>query len=457
MLMKGLTIILFSILCLNVSGQEFQNMTLLGNWDDNSLPSNNFADFQYNDIWGYTDAQGREYAILGNETWVIFLDVTNPLNPIEKDRVAPGGTSLWRDFKTYGNYAYGTMEHGEGLVIFNLTDIANGHVTFTSNQNHFTSAHNLFIDEHGKIYVCGANSGLIVFDAAANPANPPFLAHVDLSPWGGYTHDLFVQNNKAYCSSGGDGLFIYDLSNLNSPALLGSITNYPEQGYNHNVWVTADEQYMVWTDETFGTSVKLADISDLSDINVTDLFKSVLEAPLATNSIAHNAFIRDNFVIVSYYDDGVQIFDMTDPSNVQQVAWYDTYTDNTGFYAQRGCWGVYPFFESGNIIASDGKYGLHVMSSSVLNVGIGGVQELAVDVYPTQLFSNQSLNISLNGVSESTVQIRIINSIGQLVANQRHDTVAQISIPIPQLSSGIYIVQVELENQVKKVKINVLN
>ena len=455
--MKHILIILFSLLLLNVSAQESQNMTLLGNWDDNTLTSNNFANFQYNDIWGYTDAQGNEYAILGNETWVIFIDVTVPTNPVEVDRVAPGNSSLWRDFKTYGNYAYGTMENGEGLVIFNLTNLASGNVTFTKDQSEFTDAHNLFIDEHGKIYVCGANQGLLVFDAAANPANPPFLANVNLSLWGGYTHDLFVQNNKAYCSSGGDGIFIYDLTNLNSPALLGSVTNYPEQGYNHNVWVTPDEQYMVWTDETFGTSVKLADISDLSDINITDLFKSALEAPASTNSIAHNAFIKDHLIFVSYYDDGVQIFDMTDPTSVEQVAWYDTYPDNNGVYTESGCWGVYPFFESGNIIGSDSKYGLHVLSSSVVTGGIDDVQVLNVGLYPSQLVATQELNVLFNETTNSSVQIRIVNMVGQVVMHQEFDTATKITFATPELASGIYLVQIQADQKEKSYKIVVSN
>lgn len=455
--MKYLFFTLCSILFLNVSAQESQNMTLLGNWDDNSLPSNNFANFQYNDLWGYTDAQGREYAILGNETWVIFLDVTNPTTPIEKDRIAPGNSSLWRDFKTYGSYAYGTMENGEGLVIFNLTDIANGNVTFTKDQSQFTSAHNLFIDEQGRIFVCGANNGLIVFDAAANPANPTFLTNMDLSFWGGYAHDLFVQNNKAYCSSGGNGVFIYDISNLNSPSLLGSVTNYPEQGYNHNVWVTPDEHYMVWTDETFGTSVKLADISDLSDINITDLFKSALEAPASTNSIAHNAFIRGNLIIVSYYDDGVQVFDMTNPNDVQQVAWYDTYPDNNGIYTESGCWGAYPFFNSGNIIASDSKYGLHVLNSSVLPVGINDVQQLDAGLYPTHLAPNQELNILLNEEINSTVSVKIINSIGALVMHREFTASERITFATPDMASGIYVVQIQSEGKEKSYKIAVQN
>ena len=81
--MKYLFLPLFLFLSFQVGAQDSQNMTLLGNWDDNTLTNNNFFGFQYNDIWGYTSPEGVEYAIIGNETWVIFIDITDAANPIE--------------------------------------------------------------------------------------------------------------------------------------------------------------------------------------------------------------------------------------------------------------------------------------------------------------------------------------------------------------------------------------
>ena len=165
---------------------------------------------------------------------------------------------------------------------------------------------------------------------------------------------------------------------------MGSVTNYPEQGYNHNAWVSEDESTLVWTDETFDTGVKVADISNLNDINITDIFRSSLEAPVNTSSVAHNAYIKDNYAIVSYYGDGLQVFDISDLENVDQVAWYDTYPDNNGNYDYFGNWGVYPFFESGKIVASDTKYGLFILELNFNNVlvesidvqGAGGVSTI---------------------------------------------------------------------------------
>ena len=43
-------------------------------------------------------------------------------------------------------------------------------------------------------------------------------------------------NNIAYLNAGNDGLFIVDFSDVENPTLLGSLTEYPDKGYNHSGW-----------------------------------------------------------------------------------------------------------------------------------------------------------------------------------------------------------------------------
>ena len=50
------------------------NMTLLG--------SKTYAN-ELNDIWGYVDSLGNEYALVGAKDGVSVVDVTDPANPTE--------------------------------------------------------------------------------------------------------------------------------------------------------------------------------------------------------------------------------------------------------------------------------------------------------------------------------------------------------------------------------------
>ena len=341
-----------------VMAPPIKDMNLLSTWSAGNTP--------FNDIWGYLDSQGKEYAIMGSRSHYYFVDISNPTNPQMVDGFAGGNTTIWRDMKTYGQWAYGVCDScNEGLSIFRLGDspASNGVEFLRQDKSYFTAAHNIFVDEpNGRLYIIGSNTqagGVIILDIKTNPEFPILLSATNLL--GGYMHDLYVRNNIGYANSANNGLYVYDFSNPTNIQTLGSMTSYPQQGYNHASWLNPAGDVLIMADETSNTSVKAVDVSDLSDIEVTSLFRSELLAPTATGSIAHNPFVRDNYAIISYYHDGVQIFDISDPANVVQTAWYDTFLNNTNYNGSPGCWGVYPYLPSGNIIASDGAGGLFVL------------------------------------------------------------------------------------------------
>ena len=337
-----------------IFGQQNLNMSLLSTWDG--------VIQEYNDIWGYADGSGREYAIIGSYSNTHFIDITNPTAPQEVQRFLGNTSSSWRDFKTYGQYAYGVSEGDGSLQIFDLSGLPNSVTKVYDSQAFFSNCHNIFIDEaHGRLYAVGASTGnLIVLDLTQNPANPTLLKNTPLQ--GGYVHDLYVRDHIAYCSHEYRGLYVYDFSNLNNIITKGSITSYIDKGYNHSSWLSANGQVMAMADETHGLSVKLVDVGDLEDIEVISNFKSTLETTAVPNSIAHNPFIvGDKYVVVSYYHDGVQIYDISNPAAPTKVAYYDTDVSNTAYNGYIGSWGAYPYLPSGNIIASDINNGLFVL------------------------------------------------------------------------------------------------
>lgn len=379
--MRKLSFLLFlllSSLFLPLQAQQAYNMQFHSNWDDNSIP--NRSGVYFNDIWGYA-ANGREYAIMGSTVGTIFFDVTIPQTPIEVARINGGyPLSLWRDFKTYRSFAYGVADetsasNRSGLQIFDLSDLPNSVSKVYDSFVFFETAHNIFINEDsGRLYVVGSNTrrnGIIVLDISVNPAAPTLLASVNLP--GGYIHDVYVRNDTAYCSHGNNGLYIYDLRYPTTPVQLGALTSYPNSGYNHSSWLTEDGDHLIFADETHNRYLKVLDVSDPGNLSIVGTIKSTLLAPSASNSIAHNPFIKGDSVYISYYHEGVQIYDITDPTLPVNVSYYDTEPSNTNYNGYKGTWGVYPFLPSGNIIASDVARGLFVVTPVTPVFSLGGV------------------------------------------------------------------------------------
>jgi len=353
--MKKILLILIIVLPLFTIAQSSYNLSLLGTYEWNTTEGS--------DIWGWVDPVNQnEYALVGLNDGFSCVNVSNPSNPIEEFYISDVN-STWRDVKTWGNYAYVTTEANAGLLIVDLTDMTGNtfwHVSNFVNTSgssvEFTAAHNLYIDENGICYIFGASSnngsnpsdGAIFLDVDANPINPVYLGEWDDE----YIHDGMARGDTMYagCINTGD-LYIVDVSNKSNPATIG--THQTPNSFTHNAWVSDDGNYVFTTDEKSDAYIGSYDISDMSNIQEIDRIQSNPES----NSIPHNTHVDGDFLITSWYRDGTTVHDISNPHNLVQVAYYDSYTGSPSNQYQgdgfEGCWGTYPFLPSGIIISSD--------------------------------------------------------------------------------------------------------
>ena len=89
-------------------------MTLLGTWNDPTLPPTSFFDNTYNEIWGL-DINNSEIAVIGSTMGTHFINVTDPTNPVEIEDAfvagaAQGTNIVHRDYHDFGNYVYAVCD-----------------------------------------------------------------------------------------------------------------------------------------------------------------------------------------------------------------------------------------------------------------------------------------------------------------------------------------------------------
>ena len=74
-----------------------------------------------NDIWGYVDSTGVEYAIMGTRATTKIWSLEDPSNPIERASI-PGPVGTWRDIKSFEDHIYVTSDQGtDGLLIIDMS------------------------------------------------------------------------------------------------------------------------------------------------------------------------------------------------------------------------------------------------------------------------------------------------------------------------------------------------
>ena len=194
--MKNRIIALLLLLGTGLSAQQNFNMTKLANVQ---FPEG------CNDIWGYVDENGTEYAILGTRQATAIFNLADPANPKQVAYI-PGSLSTWRDMKTWKNHAYVTADAGnDGLLIIDLAKVADDSVTWNYWKPQLTvgsttaimeRCHNLWIDENGYAYLSGCNplnsGGVLIFDVHTTPGQPVLVGAAPVA----------VVRPVAWCESG---------------------------------------------------------------------------------------------------------------------------------------------------------------------------------------------------------------------------------------------------------------
>ena len=305
------------------------------------------------DIWGYQDTSGNEWALVGRKDGLSIVTLSDPANPIESFYI-PGEESTWRDIKTWDHHAYVSNETGGGLLIVDLSHLPDTVYAKDTIIDSLTTAHNLFIDEKGFLYATGADrdsAGLSIFDLRGDPWNPVKAGAYTSA----YVHDAYVRNDTAYNGEIYEGaLTIVDVSDKLSPTILGSVTW--ANSFTHNTWLSDNGRVCFTTDELAEAYIYAWDVSDPTNIKELDRIRSSVSNGMA---IPHNTHVKNNFLVTSYYKDGVNIVDANRPGNLVEVGYYDTHPEEGGGF--NGAWGAYPFLPSGLLIVSDISTGLYVL------------------------------------------------------------------------------------------------
>jgi choice-of-anchor B domain-containing protein len=332
-----------------------------------------------NDVWGYYDsATAKEFALLGNRNGTLVADVTNPA-AVTNSLWVPGANSIWRDIKTWSHYAYAVHDvpagnsASNGLLIINLDSMTHKFVRLPvpmpgGATDTLRRAHNLWIDEEGKLYAFGSNVGVggaVIVDVAADPWNPSVLGVYNTY----YLHDGFARHDTLYGAALWEDIQVVGVALPSQPVTFASFDS-PDH-FAHNCWLSDDGNTLYTTDEVANGFVAAYNVNDLS--NVDELFRHKVQP--GTGLIPHNAHVDGNHLVTSYYTFGCHVLDVEFPELPVLVAYYDTSPQFSGT-GYNGAWGAYPYLPSGNILVSDIETGLWVLNPEYPSVSRAEIQLL---------------------------------------------------------------------------------
>ncbi len=146
---------------------------------------------------------------------------------------------------------------------------------------------------------------------------------------GGY-HDFYVGYDVAtgqdkFYGAGRGGYYVYDVTVPEQAELLFSITGASGITGGHTFTPTPDGRYAITEAEYQYAPLRLFDLQPGQSGEVRNIRQPISAWTADWRALAHNHEVRWPYVFVSAYEDGLQVFNMMDPTNPITVGWYYTY------------------------------------------------------------------------------------------------------------------------------------
>ncbi len=165
-----------------------------------------------------------------------------------------------------------------------------------------------------------AKQGLV--GAVPVPENPQ-------APLRGY-HDFYVgydpvNHRDVFYGAGSGGYHLYDVTDPANPKLLTTVTGAAGVSNGHTFTPDPTGRYAVAETEYQYAPLRIFDLKPGLDGTVKNISRPIGAWTANWKDLAHNHEVRWPYVFVSAYEDGLQVFNMMDPTNPYTVGYSYSY------------------------------------------------------------------------------------------------------------------------------------
>ncbi|WXH30898.1 hypothetical protein WA016_04872 [Myxococcus stipitatus] len=266
--------------------------------------------------------KGHAYVVslrhLNQPGGLTVFDVSNPRAPLLKTSITLPDNNDWNGVTAKDNALY-IAGNGTGTLVYDISQPENP-VFIRLMPSGDYGTHTVFVDGN-RLYTMGITTH--VYDLAT-PLNPTLLTVISLpeDDTGGGAHDAFLYENRLYISNSFGGYAVVDVSNLDDVRVLGRYL-HPDQSFAHYSAVGT------FGGKTIAFEGGEMSASHLRVLDVTDPARIVKIGEFRMRQVTsmHNMALRGNLLYVAWYQEGLRVLDVSNPTKPKQVAHYQTYRE----------------------------------------------------------------------------------------------------------------------------------
>ena len=320
-------------------------------------------------IIGYNVVVVGDFAYVVGPSGLTVVDVSNPATPTVVSHVppddSPEGNNGYNDVRVIatGNVtvAYASPLNFTSTDVIDVTNPAKP-VKLTPIDRYSHSVQLVGSGDSAALYLADYTDTVPKY-SLANPLAPVFLGQATIDgPLSG-VHDLTVEGDHIYANYTENGMVALDIS--------AGIDQAVEEGriptsYSHASWVATlsnNQKVILHGDEGLSGSaedgaafLRILDGDPASPTYLDELARYRTRKEVGI----HNIQVVGDKVYLSYYQDGIRIVDIADPTQPTEVAHFNTWDPETSFgSAFEGAVGVR--VANGHVFAADMARGLVIL------------------------------------------------------------------------------------------------
>lgn len=259
-------------------------------------------------------AVSGDYAYVAAGDFGLYaVNIANPTLPMEVDTFATNHYAS--SVAVQGHYAYVATMDGQTLYVLDITNpsnivLAGSDVRTGGDVVAGSGAYRDFAVSGGFAYLAN-ETGLVIIDMS-DPPHPHERGFISLREWPGgeissASVGVVVKNGLAYVAAENTGIKIVDVSQPDSPTLIG------------NCRFDGAQDVVV-----AGTYAYVASANGLTVVDVTDPRNPVQRSFTATPDSAERIIFKDNIVYMSERNTGMVTIDVSNPLNPTLSGSYNT-------------------------------------------------------------------------------------------------------------------------------------
>ena len=264
--------------------------------------------------------QGHAYVVSLNHAprlgGLTVFDVRDPSAPVKVKTVQFNGDNYWNGVWAKGNALY-VASANNGVLVFDISEPANPRLV-TNLPGGAANNHTVFVD--GDRLYATIDTAVVIFDIST-PTHPVELNRYSSEDGFSYPHDMFAVGDRLYVNFSEVGYHVVDVSD---PAHLRTLGNFSyENQYSHAnaVGTFAGRTLAFMGGEGIGEHLRVLDVTDSANIVKIGRFQ------LRPAVSIHNFLLVGKKLYVAWYQEGVRVLDVSNPTQPTQIAHYNTFRE----------------------------------------------------------------------------------------------------------------------------------